>query len=312
MDNQVMFETVSEHQVRQRLDNYLFRLLKGVPKSHIYRLIRSGQIRVNKKRIKFCYRLQQGDIIRIPPIRKAIERERIQFSDALLSRVKNAIIYEDENMIVVNKPSGIAVHGGSNLSYGMIDIMQTLHPDIKKLELVHRLDKETSGCLMFAKNMDTLRMLHRMLQENGIEKRYLALLKNRWTMPVHYEVDAPISKYHQQSGERLSKISESGKKAKTSFKLLKNYAQLSWVEAYPHTGRTHQIRLHAAYIEHPIVGDTKYGDHAFNKKMDKIGCKRLFLHASSLKLSTKLGIISVKAPLENPLKDFLEQLDNGP
>ena len=302
----------------QRIDNFLMTSLKGVPRSHIYRVLRTGEVRVNKGRIKPTYRVQEGDNVRIPPIHTAEPGAVADPGARVLELISSSIIYEDKGLIIINKPSGIAVHGGSGLSYGVIEALRMARPDAPNLELVHRLDRETSGCLMIAKKRSILRGLHELLRgEGGVDKRYLALVQGRWE-GGRQTVDASLLKldrYGQlNSGERMVRVSDAGKESTSLFQPQAIYAQASLVEVRPLTGRTHQIRVHAAHINRPIAGDDKYGNEDFNRRMATMGLKRLFLHAHSLsfELPDSGQRISVNAPLGDALKAMLQRVSQAP
>lgn len=305
--NTVRKVSISADKAGQRIDNFLFTLLKGVPKSHIYRILRAGEVRVNKKRVKPDYRLQAEDILRIPPVRHAPETPII-LHQSILTRLKQAILYEDDNLLVLNKPSGMAVHGGSGLSFGVIEALRQQDPK-QTYELVHRLDRETSGCLLVAKKNSALRELHRALREHEITKTYYALVRGHWPKRLQ-KIDMSLHKNQLQSGERMVRVSEQGKTALTHFQVEKCYATASLIKARLITGRTHQIRVHTAYAQHPIAGDEKYGDKNFNKDIRWLGLKRLFLHAYELRLclpgSTTLRTFT--APLDDELKHVLQSL----
>lgn len=294
----------------QRIDNFLRTQLKGVPKSLIYRILRKGEVRVNKGRIKPEYKLQAGDILRIPPLRLAPEKETESFAKPLLERLEAAIVFENKGLIVVNKPAGIAVHGGSGVNAGVIEAFRQLRPEIKELELVHRLDRDTSGLLMIAKKRSMLRHLHAQLRGDGVDKRYWALVRGHWPA-AKKKVCAPLLKNNLRSGERMVEINPEGKEALTEFKVLKRFADFATlVEASPITGRTHQIRVHAKYAGHAIAGDPKYGDDEFSRIIKGLGGKRLFLHAHAL--TVKLpddSLLSLEAPVEEMWLHTLEQLD---
>jgi len=294
----------------QRIDNYLLTQLKGVPKSRIYRILRTGEVRVNSGRIKPTYRIKAGDAIRIPPIRVSEEEVPVRPGDRVLERVNASILFEDKGLLVVNKPSGLAVHGGSGLSYGLIEALRALQPEAPFLELGHRLDRDTSGCIVIAKKRSVLRAFHELLREGGSDKRYLALLKGRWRGGER-RVEAPLLKNVTQSGERMVKVSAEGKSALTIFRPLTVFKDATLVEAELITGRTHQVRVHAAHIGHPIAGDDKYGDEAFNKRMAEVGLNRLFLHASavSFTLPERGQVVSVSAPLGDELRSVLDRLE---
>ncbi|MDC0239750.1 RluA family pseudouridine synthase [Candidatus Thioglobus sp.] len=296
---------VDEFSIGQRLDNYLLKQLKGVPKSHIYRIIRKGEVRVNKGRKKAEYKLQLEDIVRIPPIKTASEKV-IKPSDNLIDVLNQSILYEDNGLMILNKHHGMAVHGGSNVSVGLVEALKAKYK--KPIELVHRLDRSTSGCLILAKKRSVLKALHEQLVQHQMEKRYIALVKNSWSKKRH-TVDAPI---YQNS--RYSVIDSKGKQAVSHFHPLKNFQKddysASLVEVEIETGRTHQIRVHAKYVDHPIAQDDKYGDHLFNKVMNEKGLNRLFLHAKSVTFTnpTTNEIQKVVAPLAIELEDFLNKL----
>ena len=297
--------TVDEFSIGQRLDNYLLKQLKGVPKSHIYRIIRKGEVRVNKGRKKAEYKLQSEDIVRIPPIKTASEKV-IKPSDNLIDVLNQSILYEDNGLMILNKHHGMAVHGGSNVSVGLIEALKTKYK--QPIELVHRLDRSTSGCLILAKKRSVLKALHEQLVQHQMEKRYIALVNNSWSKKRH-TIDAPI---YQNS--RYSVIDAKGKQAVSHFHPLKNFQKddfsASLVEVVIETGRTHQIRVHAKYADHPIAQDDKYGDRLFDKMMKEKGLNRLFLHAKSVTFTnpTTNEIQKVVAPLPIELENFLNKL----
>jgi len=297
--------TVDEFSIGQRLDNYLLKQLKGVPRSHIYRIIRKGEVRVNKGRKKAEYKLQPEDIVRIPPIKTASEKI-IKPSDNLIDVLNQSILYEDNGLMILNKHHGMAVHGGSNISVGLVEALKTKYK--QPIELVHRLDRSTSGCLILAKKRSVLKALHEQLVQHQMEKRYIALVKNSWSKKRH-TIDAPI---YQNS--RYSVIDAKGKQAVSHFHPLKNFQKddfsASLVEVLIETGRTHQIRVHAKYADHPIAQDDKYGDQLFDKVMKENGLNRLFLHAKSITFTnpTTNEIQKVVAPLPIELEDFLNKL----
>ncbi len=297
----------------QRIDNFLIGQLKGVPKSHIYRILRKGEVRVNKGRIKASYKLQAGDLVRIPPLRLAERRSGpAKPGEGLQRQLEAAVLYEDKRLLVLNKPSGIAVHGGSGLSFGVIEALRAIRPDQKGLELVHRLDRDTSGCLLIAKRRSALRWLHEAMRSERVEKRYLALLHGSWPED-RLKVDAPLRKNTLQGGERVVRVDPEGKPAQTLFRVQRRYGEAMLVQAQLMTGRTHQIRVHAAHLGTPILGDGKYGDEAANRAVRAQGLKRLFLHAEILRfpLSEDGPEITVKAPLDSDLKSVLERLSNA-
>ena len=293
----------------QRIDNYLFTALKGVPKTLIYRILRKGEVRVNKGRIKPEYKLQAGDIIRVPPMRLPERDEPVPVAQGLLQRLEAAIVHEDKALIVLNKPAGIAVHGGSGLSFGVIEAFRQLRPDAKELELVHRLDRDTSGLLMIAKKRSMLRHLHAALRGDGVDKRYMALVRGHWAS-AKKSVNAPLQKSNLRSGERMVEVNEEGKEALTMFKVLRRFGDFATiVEARPITGRTHQIRVHALHAGHCIAGDSKYGDEDFTREIRELGGKRLFLHAYSLTVPLPDGgQLKVEAPVDEMWAKTVERL----
>jgi len=297
-------QTIDEDSVGQRIDNYLMRRLKGVPKSHVYRILRSGEVRVNSGRIGPDYRLQAGDQVRIPPVRTA-RKEGPQVPSG--PGFKPVILFEDEALLAIDKPSGMAVHGGSGVSFGVIEALRHARPDAKFLELVHRLDRETSGVLLLAKKRTALVELHRQLQAGETEKRYLALTKGLWTDRKRI-VDLALEKYVAGSGERRVNVDIDGDHAVTIFRLERRVGPYSLLDAELKTGRTHQIRVHLAHLGFPILGDDKYGDFTLNKVLAKQGLKRMFLHARLLSVRHPLSRekIVVETPLPAELLQFME------
>ncbi len=273
---------ITENHAGQRLDNFLSSQLKKVPKAHIYRIIRKGEVRVNKKRCKPLQKLQLGDVVRIPPVRLNNAKSAPEPSNQALVTLEKAIIYEDKDLIVLNKPSGFAVHGGSGVSYGVIEGFRQLRPREKRLELVHRLDKETSGCLILAKKTSVLRAFHQMIREDAIEKTYLALLQGQLAEDG-FLVDVPLRKSVSPSGERRVYVDPEGKPSKTRFVVSQRFGLACLVDVELLTGRTHQIRVHSLHLNHPIAGDEKYGNKKFNRQMRDFGLQRLFLHARKLR-----------------------------
>jgi 23S rRNA pseudouridine955/2504/2580 synthase len=300
---------ITQDQADQRIDNFLLTYLKGVPRSYIYRILRKGEVRVNKGRAKASYRLRTGDKVRIPPVRRSQPVSKTQPNQWVLDQVKNNIIYEDKGLLVINKPAGLAVHGGSGISYGVIEALRSVRPEARFLELVHRLDRETSGCLVIAKKRSMLRTLHELLRSKSVEKRYLALVEGNW-QAGRQDVKAPLRKNVLSSGERIVRVDKAGKPAHSVFIPLTTCMQASLMELVPITGRTHQLRVHAAYAGHPIAGDEKYGDPAFNKIMRGFGLKRLFLHAHSIRfnLPDDGGQVQVTAPLDQALQRVVERI----
>lgn len=292
----------------QRVDNFLLRELKGVPKSRIYRLLRKGEVRVNKGRVKAEHRLQSGDTVRIPPLRMSDdEAGEITVSDTLAERLHDAVLYEDDALIVIDKPAGLAVHGGSGVSLGLIEALRALRPEARFLELVHRLDRDTSGCIMVAKKRSALVALHEALRGDGIDKRYLALVAGAWPKR-RTSVEAPLEKNTLRSGERVVRVSAAGKPALTRFAIAESFATATLVEASPVTGRTHQIRVHARQAGHPLAGDDKYGDKAADERFRQLGLRRLFLHARSLGFEWQGRPLLLRAELPADLRNFLEVL----
>jgi len=278
-NNSVTHLQISEEEAGQRLDNFLIRHCKGVPKSHIYRILRSGEVRVNSGRVDATYRLCIDDKVRVPPIRIA-ERPQNEVDEVAKERVDLPIIYEDEAMLVIDKPEGIAVHGGSGVSFGVIEALRRQRPQAKFLELAHRLDRETSGVLLVGKKRLALTALHDMFREHGAgaDKRYLVLVKGRWMNNTQH-VKLPLHKYLTEGGERRVAVNPEGKASHTIFRLMARWPNMSLLEAQLKTGRTHQIRVHLAHLGFPILGDEKYGDFVLNKNLKRDGLKRMALHA---------------------------------
>ena len=276
----------------------------------IYRILRKGEVRVNKKRVKPEYKLEDGDEVRVPPVRVA-EREEQAVSPKLdkVAALESCILYEDDHLLVLNKPSGTAVHGGSGLSFGVIEGLRALRPEARFLELVHRLDRDTSGILLVAKKRSALRSLHEQLREKGMQKDYLALVRGDW--PSHLKVvQAPLLKNILQSGERVVRVSAEGKPSETRFKVEERFGLATLVKASPVTGRTHQIRVHTLHGGHPIAFDDRYGDREFDRQLAPTGLARLFLHAAALTFThPNTGeSLRMEAPLDKALKHCLSQL----
>lgn len=310
--NQVQFVTIDGDEAGQRIDNFLLARLKGVPKSMIYRIIRKGEVRVNKGRIKPEYKLNADDIIRIPPVRVA-EKEDVAVSPKLdkVSALANCILYEDEHLMLINKPSGTAVHGGSGLSFGVIEGLRALRPEARFLELVHRLDRDTSGVLLIAKKRSALRALHEQLRLKQMQKDYLALVRGQWQSHTKV-VQAPLLKNILQSGERVVKVSGEGKPSETRFKVEERFSFATLVKASPVTGRTHQIRVHTLHAGHPIAFDPRYGDREFDAQLASTKLNRLFLHANSLTFTHPATgeQMRIEAPMDNVLRHCLQILRN--
>ena len=300
----VTFVKIDESDEGQRIDNFLFKHLKGVPKSHIYRILR-GEVRVNKKRIDQTYRLKNDDLLRIPPIRVA-EKPKADYVPA----IEFPILYEDEALLAINKPSGVAVHGGSGVSFGVIEQLRSARPQAKLLELVHRLDRETSGVLLIAKKRSALTGLHEIMREGNSDKRYLTLVLGQWKNTKQH-VKLPLFKFDTPQGEKRVMVREDGQSAHTIFTLEKSWPEFTLLEAQLKTGRTHQIRVHLSHLGFPIAGDDKYGDFARNKELMKLGLKRMFLHAHTISFNHPLTgeQLKIHAPLPAELTSFIAKLD---
>ncbi len=303
---------ITENEHGQRLDNLLLKQCKGVPKSHVYSIVRSGQVRVNGRRAEVSYRLQTGDVLRIPPLRIARREQEIVAGAEF--NVDLPVLYEDDGLLIIDKPAGIAVHGGSGESFGVIEALRRQRPQARFLELAHRLDRETSGILLVGKKRSALLALHEMFRDGGgggrgADKRYQVLVAGRWMDPVR-NVRVPLLKYLQPSGERRVRVSEAGKASHTVFRLLARWEHFSLLEAHLKTGRTHQIRVHLAHLGYPVAGDEKYGDFALNRVLARDGLKRMFLHAWTMRLPNPLDgrDLLVEAPLPVALRRFLHSL----
>jgi len=303
------FVTITEEEAGQRIDNYLLRVCKGVPKSHIYRILRSGEVRVNKGRIDQLYRLEQGDLVRIPPIRIAEKA-----SNAAVPGAEFTIVHEDNHLLVIDKPAGVAVHGGSGVSYGVIEQLRASRPDAKFLELVHRLDRETSGLLLLAKKRSALTNLHDQMREGHTDKRYLTAVAGNWVNKRQH-VKLPLHKYTTPDGERRVVVQAGGMESHTVFSLLRKWEDFALLEAELKTGRTHQIRVHLASSGFPILGDEKYGDFALNKQLQRAtetrgALRRMFLHAYKITFThPDTGAkMTLQAPLPAECDRFLVSL----
>jgi 23S rRNA pseudouridine955/2504/2580 synthase len=289
----------------QRIDNFLRRELPGVPKGRLYRLLRRGEVRVNGGRIRAEYKLQEGDEVRLPPVR--IRAEPAAPSAGLASRLADRVLFEDKRLLVIDKPSGIAVHGGSGISHGVIELLRHARPDLRDLSLVHRLDRETSGCLVLAKRRSALRSLHALFREGVVEKNYIALAVGDWQLGEQL-IDEPLLVQNRSGGERHVVVHKEGKKAQTRFQLSRTFGQYSLLQCSPLTGRTHQIRVHAQHAGHPLVGDERYGDAEENKRAKSIGLPRLFLHAQSIAFPDSSGNeLHFTSPLADDLERFLNK-----
>jgi 23S rRNA pseudouridine955/2504/2580 synthase len=293
----------------QRIDNYLTRVLKDVPRSLIYRILRTGEVRVNGGRVKPEHRLVEGDRIRVPPVTTKPRAAVAAPSKSLRDFITKAVIFEDRDLIVINKPAGIAVHGGSGLSHGVIEALRAMHPELKELELVHRLDRDTSGCLLIAKRRAALRELHRSLREREMEKHYRALLVGKWPFG-RKTIDLPLKTNLKQGGERVVRVHPDGQHAISTFEPLRQFGKLATLmDVKIGTGRTHQIRVHAAHAGHPIAGDEKYGDKERDRLLKPYGLNRMFLHAHSLTFERAGEAFTVSAPLPQELRSVLDALE---
>ena len=305
---QARFVEIDAGSAGQRIDNFLLRELKGAPRSLIYRLLRKGEVRVNKGRVKAYYKLERGDQVRIPPLRLAV-REGAPAGTRLQREIGGAILFEDPRLIVLNKPAGIAVHGGSGISNGVIEALRALRPDERQLELVHRLDRDTSGCLLVSRRRSALRALHELQRAGDIDKRYLALVAGT-PGKRRFEVKLPLRKNILKSGERMVRVDDSGKPARTRFQVRETFDDYTLVEATLLTGRTHQIRVHLQSVGLPIVGDPKYGDDAVNARAARQGFRRMFLHAGRLRfrLPGDSDGLRLEAPLDAACEAWLRRL----
>lgn len=291
----------------QRLDNFLISRLKGMPSARIYRAIRKGEVRVNKKRASADYRLAIGDSVRIPPLHQSTIKKPSTPDKSLLISLEMRILVEEADFLVIDKPAGLPVHGGSGINGGLIEALRIMRPKNGSLELVHRLDLETSGCLVVAKKRSLLVALHALLTQRKVVKQYLLLVKGLW-QGGERRVEAPLKKNILQSGERMVKVDENGKMALTLFRPIVSYSNATLLEARPLTGRTHQIRVHTAHMGHPIAGDEKYGDKVFNQKMKTLGLRRLFLHSAGIACCWDSRVLGVCALLDADLFHFLKIL----
>jgi 23S rRNA pseudouridine955/2504/2580 synthase len=310
----VRYLTATDGDAGQRLDNYLLRALKGVPRAHVYRLLRRGEVRVNSKRARPDQRLATGDRIRLPPVRRAAPVEQRPPRADLQRAILDAIVYEDADLIAIAKPAGVAVHGGSGLSHGVIEALRAARPELTELDLVHRLDRETSGCLLIAKRRSALRALHAQLREGRVEKRYLALLCGHWQLG-HKRIELALDTDERVRGERHVAVRRHGQLAVSTFRPVQFFGrQATLVEVDLDTGKTHQIRVHAAHAGHPVAGDDKYGDRDCNARLREFGLHRMFLHAASIGV-TRPGSaepLSLSAPLPADLRVVLDALVKAP
>lgn len=296
--------TIDSSNAGQRLDNFLITKMKGVPKTRIYRAIRKGEVRVNKGRVAADYRLASDDQVRIPPIRQAETLTIKKPSSELAQFLESQILYEDDQKILINKPAGLPVHGGSNISAGLIEMLRLMRPKSGFLELVHRLDRETSGCLLIAKKRSFLVKIHQLLTDRQVDKAYLALVSGVWQGNKKV-IEAPLKKNILKGGERMVVVAEDGRAAKTIVYPIEKFDNATLVLAKPVTGRTHQLRVHLQHVGHPIAGDEKYGSYQFNNQMRALGLRRLFLHSASLAYNIEDEAFGQCAILEEPLKRLL-------
>lgn len=310
-ETKVRIVEIGSNEEGQRLDNFLMKELKGVPKSRIYRLLRKGEVRVNKKRKKPSDRLSAGDQVRLPPIRVAEPAKASVPGQNLRELLESSILFEDEALLVIDKPTGLAVHGGSGLALGLIESLRAIRPEHEYLELIHRIDRETSGCLMLARSRKALVKMHEEMRNGGVRKEYEALTVGKW--PSHLNtVDAPLQKNELSSGERIVRVDQEGKHAETHFSVLQRYPGATLVRARLGTGRTHQIRVHTQLSGHSIAGDEKYGDKDAKAHFRKMGLRRLFLHAAFLEFRHPLSgdLLSIESPLPADLKTVLNNLSS--
>ncbi|KLV11434.1 23S rRNA pseudouridine(955/2504/2580) synthase RluC [Photobacterium ganghwense] len=304
----VQFIEISDDFAGQRIDNFLRARLKNVPKSMIYRILRKGEVRVNKKRIKPEYKLQDGDLVRVPPVVVPEREEQAPVSTKLdkVAKLESCIIYEDDHMLILNKPSGTAVHGGSGLKFGAIEALRALRPDARFLELVHRIDRDTSGILLVAKKRSALRQLQEQFRQKTVQKYYYALVMGEWKASCK-KVTAPLLKNEVNS---IVRVNPNGKPSDTRFKIIERLEQATLIQASPVTGRTHQIRVHCQYAGHPIAWDDRYGDPRFDAYTKKVGLNRLFLHAANIQFTHPQTDekMDISAPMEPMLVKAIEQL----
>lgn len=311
-ERSVRYHEVVPDEAGQRIDNFLLRQLKGLPRSRVYRLLRRGEVRVDGGRARPTRRLRAGEVVRIPPVQQRPSAEQApQLPGGLERRLRDGVLYEDERLLILDKPSGLAVHGGSTVRVGLVEALRQLRPEQRYLELVHRLDQETSGCLMLAKRRSTLRRLHEQLRQGRVEKRYRALLCGSWQAGSPQTVDAPLERLPGSARDRQVRVSERGRAARSTFWVERRWPEATLVTVRPETGRTHQIRVHARHMGHPIAGDERYGERRSDLASRDCGLRRLFLHASGLQLShPESGApISVEAPLDDDLQAVLDRLE---
>ncbi len=306
----VQYVSVDFSQAGRRIDNFLQLQLKGVPKTRIYQMIRKGEVRVNGSRVKQNHRVDEEDVVRIPPVKlPESSQEAIYFSNKIITLIEASLLYEDDALLVINKPSGLVVHSGSGQKAGVIEYLRHMRPELKFLELAHRLDRDTSGCLILVKQPNVLKQVQNVLKDHTIEKHYLAFVKGH-LRESNFEVSQPLRKNTLSSGERIVRVDANGKHAVSRFNRLHQFNLGSLVEVELITGRTHQIRVHSHYMGHPIAMDSKYGDKEFNKRVKKFGLKRMFLHAHTmlLPLPNYTEPLHLEAPLNHDLEQFLERI----
>ncbi|UHJ59310.1 23S rRNA pseudouridine(955/2504/2580) synthase RluC [Vibrio furnissii] len=309
MRTQVQFIDIDEDMAGQRIDNFLRNQLKSIPKSVVYRILRKGEVRVNKKRVKAEYKLEAGDIVRVPPVTIDVKEDEVTAPSTKLNKVaelEHCILYEDDHMLVLNKPSGTAVHGGSGLKFGAIEALRALRPQARFLELVHRIDRDTSGILLIAKKRSALRQLQSQFREKTVQKYYFALVMGEWKSQCKV-VNAPLLKNEVNS---IVRVNPNGKPSETRFKILEKFADATLVQASPITGRTHQIRVHTQYVGHPIAWDDRYGDRRFDAYTAQFGIDRLFLHAANIQFTHPASgeKMEINAPLDAKLEKALAKM----
>lgn len=306
---QVQFIDIDEDMAGQRIDNFLRNQLKSIPKSMVYRILRKGEVRVNKKRVKAEYKLEAGDVVRVPPVTVEVKTDETVAPSTKLNKVaelESCILHEDEHLLILNKPSGTAVHGGSGLKFGAIEALRALRPQARFLELVHRIDRDTSGILLVAKKRSALRHLQAQFREKTVQKYYFALVMGEWESKWK-AVNAPLLKNEVNS---IVRVSSNGKPSETRFKILEKFEQATLIQASPITGRTHQIRVHTQYMGHPIAWDDRYGDRRFDAYTAQFGIDRLFLHAANIRFihPATEELMEVNAPLDSKLENALAKM----
>lgn len=310
--SRVQWLEVNDEEAGQRLDNYLMKHLKKVPKTLVYRIIRKGEVRVNKGRCQASQRVQAGDVVRVPPVILPAEGQVVAPPKNQVERIEQYILYEDKDLLAVNKPSGIAVHGGSGVSWGLIELVRAARPLAKRIELVHRLDRDTSGVILLAKKTSVLRDLHEQIRANKVVKRYMALVTGQWPDTLN-KVDLPLQKNTLRSGERMVEVDSEGKPSLTYFEVLAHYERASLLKVTLETGRTHQIRVHCQASKHPIIGDQKYGDEAVNRDMKALGMGHLALHSYQMGIRHPVTQewLEIEAPLFHDFENIIKRLTKG-